>query len=104
MSLQEASPGARSSPAVLGPIVDGIGEVESGHDVLADTIEQVFLVLDVVVERHRLDAHLAGDPSHRDGFETLLVHHSNGRFDHSIPSERLSVPHRVPFHVMSCSC
>jgi hypothetical protein len=37
--------------------------------------EQVVLVADVVVERHRLDADLAGDAPHRDGVEPFGVHH-----------------------------
>ena len=101
MRLQEATPRARPSPAVLRPVLDGIGEFELRHDVLADPVEEVLLVLDVVVQRHRLDADLAGDPPHRDGLEALLVHDPESRLDHAIAGERLPGPYLVHVHVMS---
>jgi hypothetical protein len=89
MRLQEATPRAGSSPAVLRPIPDGIGEFEPRHDVLADPVEQVFLVLDVVVERHRFDADLASDEV------TLVVSSEVVNFYPTIAT-RLSRCPRVP--------
>ena len=57
---------------------------------LDDPVEHVVLVLDVVVEGHRLDAELAADPAHRDGVEALGVHDPQGRLDHALPREALA--------------
>jgi hypothetical protein len=104
MRLQEATPRAGTSPAVLRPVLDGIGKLEPCHDVLTDPIEQVFLVLDVVVERHRFDADLASHPPHRDGVEAFLVHDPESGFHHAIAREWLSASYLVHFHVLSRSC
>jgi len=44
-------------------------------------LQEIVLVTDVMVERHRLHADLAGDASHGNRLEPLLVHDAQGRVD-----------------------
>jgi hypothetical protein len=92
MQAEEPSPLARHRSRVVGPVVGGSGELELVHHAFGDALEDVVLVLDVVVQRHRLDAELPADPAHRDGLETLFVHDAQRRLDDPVSGERLAVP------------
>ena len=86
--LEEAAPRPGAGLASRGPVAPILGgELEPAHDVVADPAQQVVLVLDVVVERHRLDADLAGHAAHRDRVEPLGVHHVQGRVDHAFAAQ-----------------
>ena len=62
--------GERLAPAV-GQLV--VGDQQLAHDRVAHERDQLVLVADVVVERHRAGAELGGDAAHRDGLEALRV-------------------------------
>jgi hypothetical protein len=52
---------------------DRIGEGVLAHDRIEERGDEVILVGDVVVERHRLDAEVSADSPHREGFDPVLV-------------------------------
>ena len=78
VSLHQPPPRPRARPHVLRPVTGGDRELEAGHGLFADAVEELLLVADVVVERHRLGVQLVRDAPHRHGFETLLVHDPEG--------------------------
>jgi hypothetical protein len=84
VSPQDLSPRPRGLPCAPFPIAVGPRIQELGEHPLADPQEQIFLVVHVVVERHRLHAELAADPAHRHGVEALLVHDPQRRVDHAV--------------------
>jgi hypothetical protein len=61
--------------------------LELPHHRLADPVEHVFLVADVVIQRHRLDADLTSDPAHRNGLEPVRVHHAKGGGDDALAGQ-----------------
>jgi hypothetical protein len=91
VGLEQPAPCPGAAPAGLLPVSCRLGEIELRHHALADAVEDVLLVLDVVVERHRLDPELAPDPTHGDGVQALRVHESKRGLDHAFPRERLAV-------------
>ena len=56
-----------------------------GGDDLDQAVENFVLAVDVVVQRGRLDAQLAGEPAHRDRFQPLVVR--NDQRDLQSPSQ-----------------
>ena len=55
---------------------------------LDDPIEDLVLVRDVVVERHRLDAELAGEPSHAERVDPTIVGERDRGVEHARPAQR----------------
>jgi hypothetical protein len=78
MTLQDTAPFARGAAGILTPVPGRSLEAELTHHALGDRVEEVLLVLHVVVQRHRLDAELAPDTSHRHRPEALTVHDGEG--------------------------
>ena len=74
-------------PVIVGTeFVDDV--VDLLHHVLGDAVEDVFLVGDVVVERHRLGPDDLREAAHGERGETLLVGDADRRAQHPIPAER----------------
>ena len=68
----------------LGPHVERV-EQATRHQV-----EEVVLVPDVSVERHRRDTELRGEPSETDGIKTVRIGHLQGRVNDRIGRECVS--------------
>ena len=85
MRSQRLSPRPGSSARAFLPRALGSGVEELRVDVVTDPLEQVFLIPNVVVERHRLDAELPTHPAHRDRVETLGIHDLEGGLDDPLP-------------------
>jgi hypothetical protein len=92
MQAEEPAPLPCHLAGVLGPVAGGGGELELVHHAFGDALEDVVLVRDVVVQRHRLHAELPPDPAHGDGLETLRVHDAQRRLDDPVSGERLALP------------
>ena len=72
------------------PIASRRGQLELPDHEIDDTRENLALARDVVVQRHRLDAELLGEPAHGQRFEALLVGEANGGAQHELPAQRRS--------------
>jgi hypothetical protein len=90
MTLQDTAPFVRGAAGILTPVPGRSLEAELTHHVLGDRVEEVLLVLHVVVQRHRLDAELAPDTSHRHRLEALTVHDGEGGLHDPVPREPLA--------------
>jgi hypothetical protein len=62
------------------------------EDDVGQAIEQVVLVADVAVERHRLDPEALAELAHADGVDPALVGQVHRRPEHAVPTDR-----RAPF-------
>ena len=58
--------------------------LDLSDDRVDDAVEERFLVGDVVVERHRLDAELVGEVAHRERLDALLVGECDGSAQHPV--------------------
>src|SRR5215211_327791 len=57
------------------------------EDQLDDPVEQVILVRDVVVQRHRLDAQFLAEPAHAQGLDAFGVSEADGGAQHALPCQ-----------------
>ena len=60
------------------PIVAGDRHLDLGPDEVDDAVEELVLVGEVVVDRHRLDAELLAELAHAEGLEAALIGDSEG--------------------------
>ena len=74
--------------AQFGLPVVAVGHGDLGEDDLGGAVEDVVLVGDVVVERHRLDTQLLPEPAHRQRLDALRVSQSDCCLQHSVAAER----------------
>ena len=65
--------GAQRRPPPGDGLVSRDGLRDLGHQAFGEAVEQPLLARDVVVERHRLDAQVGGDPAHRHRPESVDV-------------------------------
>ena len=76
----------------VGRVVGRRDLVDRGDDLLAhhvdDAAEDLGLVLDVVVERHRLDPELLAEGAHRQRLDAALVGDRHSRAQHALPRQR----------------
>ena len=64
------------------------GRLDLAEDDVDHPVEEVVLVGDVVVERHRLDAELLGELAHRELLRPALVGQRDRGAQHPLPVER----------------
>ena len=87
--VAEAAHRSLANLADLGPPVGiRVGERDVREDVVDHPVEDVVLVVDVVVERHSLDAQVGPELAHREILEPVLVGVGHGGFDDPFPVER----------------
>jgi hypothetical protein len=71
-----------------------------GDDLLADhvddPVQDVRLVLDMVVERHRLDPAVLAERAHRQPFDPALVGEADRRAEDALPRQAHEPSSRVP--------
>ena len=77
---------ARRRIAVFQSVSVG-GQVDLAEDQVDHAVEDVVLVGDVVVERHRLDAELLREPAHRERADALRVGQRDGGGQRPLPAE-----------------
>ena len=68
------------------PSIDG--QFDLAEDEVDDAVDDLVLVRDVVVDRHRLDAELVGERADRQRSEPSRVGDREGAAEHPIPAER----------------
>ena len=57
-------------------------------DELEHAVEEIVLVANVRVQRHRLDPELGAEAAHADGLDALPVRQANGSLQHALARER----------------
>ena len=62
----------------VGPVAAAVAGLDLGGEAVGEALEQRRAVGDVAVERHRLDAQLAGDAAHRQRVGALAVEQRQG--------------------------
>ena len=90
-----AERGARRDRALaqLGlPVAAGGGRLDLAEDEVDHPVEEVVLVGDVVVERHRLDAELLGELAHRQLLGAALVGQRDRGAQDALAAERRAPP------------
>ncbi len=55
-----------------------VGQLDLADDHVRDAIEDLVLVPDVAVERHRIDAELLAEPAHAQGVDALAIGEVDG--------------------------
>ena len=65
-----------------------IRQVDLANDGIDHAVQQVVLVGDVVVERHRLDRQLLAEPAHAQRVDPLSVRELDGSGQHALPVQR----------------
>jgi len=70
------------------PVAAGQGRLDLAEDDVDHPVEEVVLVVDVVVERHRLDAELLGELAHRELLRPALVGQGDRSVKHPLSTER----------------
>ena len=65
-----------------------IHQFDLANDGINHPVQQVVLVGDVVVERHRLDRQLLAEPAHAQRVDPPSVRELNGSRQHALPVER----------------
>ena len=84
------------SLAQLGlPVAAGQGRLDLAEDDVDHPVEEVVLVGDVVVERHRLDPELLGELAHRQLLRPALVGQGDRGAQHALSAERRPSPRGV---------
>ena len=63
-------------------------ELDLAEDDVDHAIEELLLVRDVLVERHRHDAELLCEPAHAERFEPGLVGEGDGGLQHTSAAQR----------------
>jgi hypothetical protein len=58
------------------------------HHRIEELSDEVFLVGDMVVERHRLDAEILAEPAHGERLDPVLIGERHGGGDHPRPGQR----------------
>ncbi len=66
------------------------GQVDLGEDEVDDAVDDLVLVGEVVVERHRLDAEVLAEPAHAQAIEPALVGQPEGGLEDAVAGERLA--------------
>jgi len=80
---RERAPAHRGSPVDLGR-----GELDLAEDDVDHAVEELLLVRDVVVERHRAGAELVRKPANRQRLEPLALRERNRGLEHALPAQR----------------
>ena len=65
-----------------------IGQVNLADDDVDHAVQQIVLVGDMVVERHRLDRQLLAEPTHAQRVDPLSVRELDGSRQHAFPVQR----------------
>jgi hypothetical protein len=86
--LAEAVPELGEDGSPIAGLVRRHGDLSPQQ--LHDPVEQRLLVLQVAVEGHRIDAELRGDPTHRQGVDTVLVDEVEGGAQHRVAIDATS--------------
>ena len=60
------------------------------NDEVGHAVKEVFLSVDVVVERHRLDAQLLGEATHAQSVDSLAIGKLDGGASDALTIERIS--------------
>ena len=74
------------------PVVLTCGQVDLADHEVDDAVEQVDLVLDVVVQRHRIHAKAPAELAHAQGIDASLVSQRQCGTQHPLPGQSLSFP------------
>ena len=64
--------------------IPGLRQLDLAHDEVGDPVQQVVLVRDVVVERHRLDPELLPEPAHAERLDPVVVGERDGGTEHAL--------------------
>jgi hypothetical protein len=64
------------------------GQIDLAHDQVDHAVHEVSLVRDVLVQRHRLDPELLGEPAHAERLDPALVGKRDPRAQHTVPCSR----------------
>src|SRR5690606_13842856 len=65
-----------------------VGDVHVGADAVDGEVEELLLAGDVVVERHRGDADLVGEPTHGDRTDAVALDQRQRRLEDLLARER----------------
>lgn len=68
-----------------------VGQLELARDEVDDAVQDLVLVRDVVVQRHRLDPELPGEPPHAEGLDPLCVGEGEGGAEHPAPCSGIPI-------------
>src|SRR5580765_7794845 len=77
----------RAAADLLAPSSAGRGQVDLAEDDVDDAVEDLVLVLDVVVDRHRLDAELLGQGPDGQGREAVGIRDRDRATQHAVAAE-----------------
>jgi hypothetical protein len=78
----------RTCPDGRGPVAHRRRRLALLEDEIEDSVEQVVLVRDVVVERHRLESEHLPELAHRHRLDPALVRERERRLQDALPAER----------------
>jgi hypothetical protein len=87
--------GDRREAFAPAPLQLGIGHELAAHDPVAHQVEQLVLAADVVIEAHRPEPELGGDPPHRDRLEAVGVGHRDGGLGDVVARARRAASRRL---------
>ena len=62
-------------------------QVDLAEDEIDDAVDELVLVGEVVVERHRLDPELLAELAHAEGLEPALIGEPEGGLEHPLPAQ-----------------
>jgi hypothetical protein len=75
------------------PVRPGLArQVDFADDEVGDAPEQVVLVADMRIERHRLDAERLADPAHADRIDALAIRQADRRAQHPLARQGSAAP------------
>ena len=88
MAAQHRVCGVRATAHRRLPIVVDRRDLDLLHHAIDDGVEQVVLVGDVAIQRHRLDAEGLAEMAHGEGFDPLGVGRCDGQLDDACAGQR----------------